>query len=137
MASRRNGTRRHATLYDFRDLDLMLKLAAEGGSAQTWEIAEALGFSEEDRQGVAVRLSWMRQYGMLEFDSERRLWSLSRGGERVTESRAKAAAMRQLEAVPDESMVDVMAAVTARYRHGEPMVADLLRREFLFGTKRR
>lgn len=131
----RNG-KRHATLYDFRDLDLMLKLDAEGGSAETWEIAEALGFSEADRQGIAIRLSWMTRYGMLKFDAERRIWSLSKGGERVVNARMKAAAAKQIEALPDESMVEVMASVATRYRLGDPMIADLLRREFLFGTQR-
>ena len=139
--SRKNGRawdppRHHSTLYDFRDLDLMLKLAAEGGEAETWELTEALGFAEQDRQGVAIRLSWMRRYGMLEFDEERRLWRLSPGGERVAAARVKAAASRQIEALPDEAMVEVMASVTSRYRHGDPMVADLLRREFLFGTQK-
>jgi hypothetical protein len=135
--SRKNGTpRRHATVYDFRDLDLMLKLDAEGGEAATWELAEAMGFGEQDRQSLAIRLSWCRRYGMLDFDQERRLWRLSKGGERVTQARVKAAATRQLEALPDEAMVEVMAAVTSRWRHGDPMIADLLRREFLFGTQR-
>lgn len=127
---------RHATLYDFRDLDLMLKLDAEGGEAETWEIADALGFHDQDRRAVGIRLAWMRRYGMLEFDQERRLWRLSKGGERVTAARLKAAQTKRIEELPDEAMVDVMASVTSRYRHGEPMLADLLRREFLFGTQK-
>jgi hypothetical protein len=132
----RDGSKPHATVLDFRDLDLMLKLEAEGGEAQTWELAEALGFGDNGRMPVARRLAWMRHYGMLAFDEERRLWRLSKGGERVVNARVKAAASRQIEALPDESMVEVMAAVTTRYRHGEPMIADLLRREFQFGTQR-
>jgi hypothetical protein len=30
-----------------------------------------------------------------------------------------------------------MANITSRYHHGSPMMAHLLRREFLFGTKPR
>ena len=135
MASR-NGNKPHATLYDFRDLDLMLKLEAEGGEAETWELTEALGLGEDGRMPVARRLAWMKHYGMLRFDGERRLWRLSKGGERVVHARVKAAASRAIEELPDEAMVEVMASVTTRYRHGEPMVADLLRREFLFGTQR-
>jgi len=126
----------HSTVYDFRDLDLMLKLEAEGGEAQTWELTEALGFEEEDRQGLAIRLAWMKRYGMLEFDKERRLWRLSKGGERVTRARLKAATSTRIEELPDEAMVEVMANVTSRYRHGDELVANLLRREFLFGTQR-
>jgi hypothetical protein len=136
MMTGKNGTKPHATLYDFRDLDLMLKLDAEGGEAETWELTEALGFGENGRMPVARRLSWMKHYGMLEFDEKRHLWRLSKGGERVVHARMRAAASRQIEALPDEAMIDVMASVTTRYRHGEPMIADLLRREFLFGTQR-
>src|SRR5262245_15869197 len=128
--------RHHSTLYDFRDLDLMLKIAAEGGEAETWELTEALGFGEQDRQGVAIRLSWMNRYGMVRFDQGKRLWRLSPSGERVTQARVKAGAKRALDSLDDENMVDVMAHVTSRYRHGDPMLADLLRREFLFGTQR-
>jgi hypothetical protein len=135
---RTNGFERHATLYDFRDLDLMLKLEAEGGEAQTWELAEALGFGDDGRIAVARRLSWMRRYGMLAFDEERRLWTLTKGGERVTEAKLRAAQARTLKELPEEAMVEVMASVTSHYRHAaDPMIAHLLRREFLFGTKAR
>jgi hypothetical protein len=33
--------------------------------------------------------------------------------------------------------VDIMSHVTARYRLGEPMMAQLLRREFAYGTSPR
>ena len=131
-----NGRQRHATLYDFRDLDLMLKLRNGGGEVATAEMAEALGFGN-DLLPVAQRLSWMRRYGMVEFDQERRLWRLSDGGERVTQARLRAGASRTIEGLPEESMVEVMAAVTQRYFHGSPMLAAMLRREFMFGTKPR
>jgi hypothetical protein len=129
-----------ATLYDFRDLDLMVKLRAEsngaGGWVETADMAASLGF-EDDLLPIAQRLSWMRRYGMVEYDRERRLWRLSPGGERVTEARLQAAQSRSIETLPDEVMVEVMAKVTQRYIHGSAMLASMLRREFLFGTKPR
>lgn len=126
-----------ASLYDFRDLDLMIKLADSAGGPHSevtaQELAESLGF--EDAREISTRLSWMRRYGMLGYSEERHAWSLSRGGERVIESRLRAAKARAIDSVPDESLVEVMAHVTARYRLGDPMIAQLLRREFLFGTK--
>jgi hypothetical protein len=136
----RNGSRsRHATLFDFRDLDLMLKLRAEAGAegwVETDAMASALGF-DDDRLPIAQRLSWMRRYGMVEYDRERRLWRLSPGGERVTEARLQAAASHTIEVLEDEVMVEVMAKVTQRYMHGSPMLATMLRREFLYGTRPR
>jgi hypothetical protein len=129
------------SLYDFRDLDLMLKLVDEGddeGWVETRALAAALGAEEDEKvHGVGVRLAWMRRYGMLEYDDKRHVWRLSPGGERVTKARLRAAASKQIDAVPDESLVDVMAHVTTRYRLGDPMMATMLRREFLFGTSSR
>jgi hypothetical protein len=126
------------SLYDFRDLDLMLKIADEGdneGWVETRELARALGVAEEDSSsGVAIRLSWMRRYGMLEFDEEHRCWRLSVGGERVVNAKLRAAKAKAIDAIPDEQLVDVMAHVTTRYRLGDPVMATMLRREFAYGT---
>lgn len=139
-----NGTRRHASLFDFRDLDLMLKLEAEGdaeGWVETEAMARALGF-DDDRQPIAIRLAWMRRYGMIEKPpnakpSDPTRWRLTEGGLRVIRARVKASQFRTIEALPDEAMVEVMANVTSRYHLGSPMIATMLRREFLYGTKPR
>jgi hypothetical protein len=136
--SSRNG-HRHATLYDFRDLDLMLKIENEAdqeGWVEAAALAASLGFGEDVRP-VAQRLSWMRRYGMLDRHKDSGDWRLTDGGLRVIEARLRAAQSRTIEAIPDEALVDVMAHVTSRFRLGDPMVATMLRREFLFGTKRR
>lgn len=129
----------HATLYDFRDLDLMLKLEAEAddeGWAETEHMARALGFGDDGRP-LGSRFSWMRRYGMLEFDGKRKMWRLTEAGQRVTKARVRAATSNGIERLPDEAMIDVMAKVTQRYLHGSPLIAHMLRREFLFGTKPR
>jgi hypothetical protein len=128
---------RHATVRDFRDLDIMLKLEAEAGEEGWVEVellAAAMGFEEEGLGAPARRLAWMRRYGMVEYDRERRLYRLTEGGERVTQAKLRAGQSRAIEAVPDEAMVEVMSSVLTRYRHGEPMLAHLLRREFQYGT---
>jgi hypothetical protein len=138
--ARRNGSRpAHATLYDFRDLDLLLKIEAEAdeeGWVETAHAASALGF-DDNAIPVARRFSWMRRYGMLEFDQQRKMWRLTPAAERVTEARLRAAQTRTIEELPDEVMVDVMSKVTQRYLHGSPMIATMLRREFHFGTQPR
>jgi hypothetical protein len=134
-----------SSLYDFRDLDLLLKLDAEGdheGWVETELLARTMGLNlNGDRQlrdtGIGPRLSWMRRYGMLERNSETGMWRLTPGAERVIRARLKAAQARSLEALPDGAMVEVMANVTHRYRFGDQMMAQMLRREFLFGTQPR
>lgn len=129
----------HATLFDFRDLDLMLKLDAEAddeGWAETEQMARALGF-DDNQAPISRRFAWMKRYGILEFDEKRKMWRLTDAGRRVTEARVRAATSNGIEKLPDEAMIDVMAKVTQRYWHGSPMLATMLRREFLFGTKPR
>ena len=123
----------HATLYDFRDLDLLLKMGRDR-EWSTEDLAEALG-QPENLQGVGSRLSWMRRYGMMQ-RSDRGLWYPTHSAQRVTEARLKAVQAKTMEDLPDELMVEVMSRVTQRYMHGSVMLASMLRREFLFGTKR-
>ena len=126
------------SMFEFRDSDLMFKLAEEGddeGWVETRALASALGVADDDKiNGVGQRLSWMRRYGFLDFDQQRRLWRLSQSGQRITESKLRAAAAKTIDSVPDESLVEVMAHVTTRFRLGDPVVAQMLRREFRYGT---
>jgi hypothetical protein len=123
-----------ATLYDFRDLDLLLRLAQDGGMS-TKQMTEALGIDEP--RAVANRFAWMRRYGMVDLDEQHSSWSVSRAGKRVIQAKLKANEIAVVEKLPDETMVEVMAQVTSRYHRGEAMIAHMLRREFLYGTQKR
>lgn len=128
---------RHLTLYDFRDLDLMLAFAEaanDEGKLSTEDLGSTLGF-DEDLKSVGSRMSWMRRYGVFDFDEKARLWRMTSGGERVLAARKQASHLRALEKVPDEALIDAMAHVTSRYMHGDALTATLLRREFQFGTQ--
>ena len=126
---------KHASVYDFRDTDLMMKLKEEGGLSSA-DLAEEVGMTGYT-QAIGVRLAWMKRYGMVEYDEKAKLWLLSKGGGRVIQSHVRAAMQQVIEKVPDESMVEVMAHITGRYRQGDPMVAQMLRREFQYGTSPR
>lgn len=133
--SRDNG--RGASLYDFRDLDLMHKLAEEAdeeGWVELEHLARSMGLGDSHNRNMGVRMSWMRRYGMVSYDDKRKLWRLSSGGDRVVAARLRAAAQRELESLPEEAMVETMASVVSRYRFVDAMTATMLRREFLFGT---
>ena len=140
MPSRNGQNRKHASLYDFRDLDLMLTLQERGddeGWAETADLASSLGFGD-DLQPLGIRFAWMRRFGILEHrDKPDSVWRLTDAGLRVVEAKLRAAQSRAIEAIPDESLIDVMANVTRRYQHGDPMIATMLRREFMYGTHRR
>ena len=120
------------SVYDFRDMDLMLHL--RGAPATAKQLSEALGLDDDGVRNVAVRVAWMRRFGMLDLDEKSRLWSLSDGGSRVIAAQHKAVAKNRIEKIPDEEMIEVMAHVTSRFRLGDPMTAAMLRREFQYGT---
>jgi hypothetical protein len=118
---------------EFRDLDLLLKLR-ESGPIKSKELAGELG-ADEFGSHLGRRLGWMGHYGMVErLDSGE--WSLTDGGKRVAFARSRAALISDLSQLPEEELIEVMAAVTARWRRGDPMIASMLRREFIFGTQR-
>ena len=98
----------------------------------TGELADQIGMAG-NAQAVSSRASWMKRYGMFDYVSPG-LWTLSAAGLRVVTAKRQAAALRSVGDVPEESLVDVMSHVTARYRLGDPMMAHMLRREFLYGT---
>ena len=130
----------HATLYDFRDIDIMWKIAenTNGRGVTTAELADEMGFpAEEGNRPMGIRLAWMRRYGMVAYDADNRLWKLSRSGSRVAEAHLRAPALRVFKELPDEAMVEAMAQVTSRVQRGDTMIANMLRREFLYGTQRR
>lgn len=131
----------HARLTDFRDLDLMIRFAEgdELGRLSSHDLAEAVGLEHENggTQAMGIRLAWMKRYGFVVFDEKERLWALSQAGRRVAQAHLRASATKTIETVPDESLVEVMAHVTSRFRLGDPVNAQLLRREFLFGTQKR
>jgi hypothetical protein len=137
MSKRKRPT--HATLYDFRDSDIMFRLADTNGSGiDSHELAESLGFdAEEGARPIGIRLAWMKRYGMVAFDDRERSWKLSKSGRRVVEAREKAPYLEVVDKMPDELMVDVMAHVTSRFGRGDTMLGHMLRREFMYGTKRR
>lgn len=136
--SKDNG--RGASLYDFRDLDVMHKLVEEGdneGWVDTEHLARAMGLGDTHNRNVSIRLAWMRRYGMVTRDEQRGMWRLSRGGERVVAARLRAASVRELEQLPEDALVETMASVVQRYRFVDSMTATMLRREFMFGTQAR
>lgn len=129
-----------ASMYDFRDLELMWKIVEEQNGSKgvsAIDLADALGFDEGDNRPIGARLAWMRRYGMVLYDEKEKLWRLSAGGQRVVDAQEKSHKIEIFDELPDESMVDVMAHVTSRYRHGKSMIAVMLRREFLYGTQKR
>ena len=125
------------SLYDFRDTDVMLKLDGLGPLTAP-EMAVEMGLGGDDgNRAVGSRMAWMRRFGMVELDEVTRVWKLSPGGERVLASRREAAVKNLIDQMPEHELIEAMAYITSRYRHGDHTLASMLRREFLYGTSPR
>lgn len=124
------------SMYEFRDTDLMAKLSELGGVSSV-DLASEMGLTGEATRAAGTRLAWMRRYGMVAFDSKQKLWALSRSGERVMAAKRRAALHKLVEEMPEGELVEAMAYVCSRYRHGDPVLGHMLRREFIFGTSPR
>lgn len=124
---------------DYRDTDLLARVAEQGADGVTSaDLGSLIGYDDTNgHRSVGARFARMRAYGMLAFDEKRRLWTVTEGAERVLRAQEVSAGQSVVERLPDEEMVSIMAAVTTRYRIGDPLVATMLRREFAFGTDRR
>jgi len=118
---------------EFRDFDLMLKLA-ETGPLRSPALAGELGLDEYGSV-IGRRLGWMRHYGMLDRKDSGE-WLLTDAGGRVIHARKRARLLQELNELPEEELIEVMAQVMARYQRGQPMIATMMRREFIFGTRR-
>lgn len=129
----------HASLFDFRDSDIMHHIAenTNGKGLSAIDIADLIGLGEDGTRPIGVRLAWMKRYGMVVYDDKDHLWKLSRGGQRVHDAKLLAPQFRVVDTLPDESMVEVMAMVTSRFQRGETMLGHMLRREFMYGTQKR
>jgi hypothetical protein len=119
---------------EYRDFDLMAKIR-ETGPISSRELAGELGMDELGTH-IGRRLGWMRRYEMLE-KNDGGLWALTDGGQRVITARTRAAFIRELEELPEEELITIMSHVMARYQHGQQLIADMIRREFVYGTAHR
>src|SRR5262249_53617410 len=106
--ARRRQPAVHATLYDFRDIDIMLKIdeVANGSGIDVNELAELMGFdAEEGGRPMGGRMRWMRQYGMVVYDDKSKHWALSRSGKRIVGAKLRAPELKIVKEMPDEKMI--------------------------------
>jgi hypothetical protein len=105
MAKARHKPEYHATVYDFRDADIMFKIAdnTNGTGISSPELAELMGFEAEDgARPIGIRLAWMKRNGMVAYDDRDKLWKLTRGGQRVVDAHLIAPELKVVEKMPDE-----------------------------------
>lgn len=133
------------TLYDYSDRELLLLVMDEQHNVDslyvsTADIATALGIGGKRKlNSVGVRLSVLKRFGALEKDPEPKngsRWRVTRKGEAMATGQLKAAAEKQLAALDEGALIEVTRFLTSRYQHGDAVASNLIRREWMRGTRR-
>lgn len=144
----RQGALTGLTVFDYSDRELLLiiiELCAdtEAGYATSEQIAEALGVtSKHPKQSVGSRLAALRRIGAVQKDPEAAKtsvthWQVTAIGELVANGRLRASTERSLEAMDDGQVLLLMRILTRRYNGTNVTASQLLRREWMTGTKLR
>lgn len=145
MATRSNG--RSLRLADFSDREL-LALVADHEDSEGWAdsltVAEAIWpryASEEPqaaRASVARRFSWMRRWGVMEWDAKQiGKWRLTDEGRLMVAGRLSAKQEEALLELGDEHLMSLGYLMSDRYQRAGDVSAVLLRRAMQFAQLQR
>lgn len=138
-------------LYDYSDRELVAiidDVADEEGWASRKSVGQTIfPFVASDEGSdrtkhalrcVAIRLAWLRRYGVLDKrlvagESE---WTLTEEGHRFLRGKLNAAERRVIEALKEDRLVAATSLLTSRYQRSSPVAANLIRREWMYGVHR-
>jgi hypothetical protein len=127
---------------DFSDVELLALVndhADSDGYVKTEEMVLIVGLDVENaRQCVGSRFSWLARYGAMEKNpDEVGSWRLSAVGLAMVKGNLSASEKRTLENLADEKLLSLARGVTNRYRSTGATGAQLMRREWQYGTSKR
>jgi hypothetical protein len=118
-------------LDEFSDRELLALIADlrdEAGYVQSLDIAVALNLGEGGKQSASVRLSWMRRYGVVDYDDGG--WCLTDDGERALQASASKGLTKAVEATSDPSLLEATHLLAERRRRAGSVFQTLSRREW-------
>jgi hypothetical protein len=126
------------TLEDFSDRELLFALeehADSDGLVTSAALAEGLGLAasgtlKNPTQNVAIRLSWLKRYGVVYREVGR--WGLTQVGYRLMHGSLRAAERRALEDIDDERMYAVMQAISSSFTRIHDEAATMAARHWRY-----
>jgi hypothetical protein len=130
-------------------LHLLNDLAGEEGWVDVEILAERVGISADGmseaqlaihaRRCVSVRLAWIRKLsGCVERhpDKSSLRWRLTDSGETVVMAKLSQAIVQGLDQMGEMNSLLALDALSRRYRRADVKAANLMRREWVYGTHR-
>ena len=111
------------TLEEFSDRELLFAFEehADGdGTISSHELADGLGLRPSDNgngglkhphQNIAVRLTWLKRYGVLYRDPQTKRWAMTEVGARMMHGKLRAAERRIVGDVDEDRLYAVMSEI--------------------------
>lgn len=129
-------------LEEFSDLELLAALiehADDEGQISSAELADALGLSglKHPRRNVAIRLSWLKRYGVLYRDETTQKWGLTPVGETLINGNLRAAERRLLEGLDQGKLYAVIREVSRSMVEAHDEAATMAARQWRHGMAQR
>lgn len=129
-------------LHDYSDRELV-HLVADMSDDDGWtrpeEIAERAGIGRENARAVAMRLAWMRRYGIVEKNRQHPArWSLTEAGEEmVAGHKLNGGTLLALRKLKDHEIVWASHTLAGRFQEAAAPHAVMTRREWQREIRRR
>lgn len=110
--------------------DLAQRIGIVGGSGMSDKQKEM-----HARRCVAIRLGWIKRLsGTVERTSMGGEWRLTQSGTQVVTAKIASAASNSLDQMSEASLLHALDIVSRRYNRAAPGAANLMRREWAYGT---
>jgi len=126
-------------LSEYNDIDLLTIVSdltdTDSGWADAELIADRTGVQHrEPLRCVAMRMSWMRRYGAIEFNPDDKYsYRLTDEGERIIKKGSLTAAQRKaVEGLADHQLLAAMASMGSLYGSASNLAATLMRRHWRY-----
>ena len=128
-------------LFDLSDREILHIVHGEQdtfGWASSYDIADRLGIDREHpAQCVGARLSWLKQYGVVEKHETKRAWRVTRAGRGMMNGELTDAQRRMLADMDNARTLMLIRGVTQRLQRSGQSAARLYDREWRYGTHHR
>lgn len=133
------------TLEEFSDRELLFALEENldgDGLVSSAALGEAMGLAssrglKHPTQNIAVRLTWLKRYGVVHRDSETGRWGLTPAGFRMMHGSLRAAERRMLDDLDDERLFAVMQMVGANILRTQDEAATMVARHWRYSLAER
>jgi hypothetical protein len=133
------------TLEEFSDRELLAAFedhADADGTVSSAELAEGLGLWSRDglkhpTQNIAIRLSWLKRYGVLGRDPDSGRWFLTDAGLRVVHGGLRAKERRALEEFSEDALYAAAEQLGRRMVGAQSEAATMAQRSWRYSLAER